>query len=387
MLKKLLTLIICLLFLSSIADAWKAGYGYRKKITIQGGNLDANQTHFPVLIYKVDADIDDHCDDDGDRSYDILFTQSDDTTLDVDWIDYSEAGGNATIIAYVSDAGWTIESDGSTEIYLYYGNAAAGDPGTDAGVWDANFKGVWHLIESGNGSDDEFNDSTSNANHGTGGGAKGSGDNGKTPDQIAGKIYKGQDYTRGNDDQIVVLDDATLDVGTNTDFTISQWVYFNNASGDAGIGTKRSNAGDLAGWIIFRDTSDIWGYVDWGAGIQTRTSAVAQTTWYHHTFTADRNGNLVQYLDGSPGAPLAVAGNDDLDNASNFFIGYNPGDAGNYLSHDGILEEFRFSTTLRSAAWIKFEEANVDEGDNELTWGAEEEAPSDGFVPKVIIIR
>ena len=152
MMKRLLTFAFLILFLSSFGfSAWLTGYGYRKKITIQGANLDGDQTHFPVLISVVDGDIDDHCDDDGQGSWDIMFTQSDGSTeLDIDWLEYSEAGGNATIICYVSDAGWTIEADGSTELYLYYGNAAEGDPGTSEGVWDANFAAVWHLDENGN---------------------------------------------------------------------------------------------------------------------------------------------------------------------------------------------------------------------------------------------
>ena len=42
---------------------------------------------------------------------------------------------------------------------------------------------------------------------------------------------------------------------------------------------------------------------------------------------------------------------------------------------DGILDEARASSTNRSTNWIKFEWANINEADNELSWG-DEETPS-----------
>ena len=57
-----------------------------------------------------------------------------------------------------------------TVIYLYYGNSIVTSPTENpTGVWDASYQGVWHLDESGNGTFDEFADSTTNANDGQGG--------------------------------------------------------------------------------------------------------------------------------------------------------------------------------------------------------------------------
>ena len=56
----------------------------------------------------------------------------------------------------------TLSATADTVIYLYYGNASAADQQNKTGVWDPNYKGVWHLSEaSGN-----FNDSTAGANTG-----------------------------------------------------------------------------------------------------------------------------------------------------------------------------------------------------------------------------
>src|SRR5256712_1150769 len=63
----------------------------------------------------------------------------------------------------------------STRIWIYYGDSGVtasteclNIPTDCAGVWDTNYKGVWHLKET---SGTTFSDSTSNANTGTNNGA------------------------------------------------------------------------------------------------------------------------------------------------------------------------------------------------------------------------
>ena len=78
-----------------------------------------------------------------------------------------------------------------TVIYVRYGDATVTSPTENpAGVWDSDYAAVWHLDESGNGTLDEFTDSTSNSNHGQGG----AGASGDTPAQVAGQISNGQDF-------------------------------------------------------------------------------------------------------------------------------------------------------------------------------------------------
>lgn len=375
MLKRLLTILACLLFLSSIVHAWLAGYGFRKQFTVQGANLDSNQTHFPIVLILVDSDVDDECDDDGDRSFDIRFTQSDDSVLDVDWIDYSEAGGNATIICMFSDAGWTINANGTTTGYMYYGNAAAGDPATDAGVWDANFKGVWHLIEDGDGTPDEFADSSGTGNHGKGGA-------GEVPTQVNGEIYKAQDFD-GTDDWIDAGTDPSLDIDQPTTITAvverqasqHQTIWATNKTGDSGWGTN--------GYHFRVNTDNKLQILKAGVGsLGESTGTLNQDTSYHVAVTYDTDGSWVFYINGSS------SGNGLSDNTFDHDI-HSIGRKSTEEAEDfnGLIEELRIASSIRSADWIDFAYHNIYEGDNELTWGAEQAADGDGFIPKVIIIR
>lgn len=366
MLKRLLTILICLLFLSSIANAWLAGYGFRKKITIQGANLDANVTHFPLLIYIVDADIDDECDDDGDRSFDIRFTQSDDSVLDVNWEDYSEAGGNATITAWVSDAGWTIQSDGTTYIYLYYGNAAAGDPGTDLGVWDANYVTVYHCDDL---TTSTIEDTTSTGNDATKLAAN-------EPIEATGKVYKAQDFD-GSDDSIKDTSPTALASSTGQ---VSFWVRFDGGVWDTNdlICIEETAYQDYL-YIARNGSKDLTLNIEDGNVVQTAyvtsSDPIGDNDWHYITVEQDGvSANI--YIDGAEPA----AGGTNSNYWTNHLSGYelHLGLAVWSFEHEGCLEEMRFSSTDRGLDWHKFEYYNMNEADNELTWAGEEEAPANG---------
>ena len=158
--------------------AFLTGWDFRKEITVQDTNIDGALTDFPVCVkLNADEDIGDEARADG---YDIRFTQSDGETL-LKYEREAWTGGNgddATAVFWVKS---NLASSGGATIYIYYGKADASD-GEDANnVWDANYLAVWHLKESGDGTGDEFVDSSGTGNHGTGGG----GNAAFTPDQIA----------------------------------------------------------------------------------------------------------------------------------------------------------------------------------------------------------
>ena len=132
----------------------------------------------------------------------------------------------------------TLDADADTAIYMYYGNSCiTAETQNKNAVWNANYKGVWHMSEEagGTGTADLYQDSTSNSSHGD--------DNVDATGQT-GQIDGGQQFD-GVDDHALVPDPAEswefseggLDGGTS-DFSISAWVRL-DATGSEGFSNHR----------------------------------------------------------------------------------------------------------------------------------------------------
>ena len=200
-------------------EAWYSTGGtwnYRKQITIDNTKVpNTDQTNFPILINRTDADWKDTSNsgkvaqaDGGD----ILFTSSDGSTkLSHEIEKYNNTTGE--IQAWVKIP--TLSASSDTIIYMYYGNASIANQWDINNVWDTNHKMVQHLQEDPSGSAPQMTDSTSNSNNGTSGGTM------TSSDQATGKIDGSLNFD-GTDDKITVSDDAVLDI-TDT-ITLSTWV-------------------------------------------------------------------------------------------------------------------------------------------------------------------
>ncbi|NIQ81051.1 MAG: DUF2341 domain-containing protein, partial [Anaerolineales bacterium] len=169
---------------------WDGSWSKRRKITFDNLTQTENLTGFPVLI-KLDSTRIDYAQTQ-DQGQDIRFVDSDDTTLLSHEIEEWNESGISSVWVKVPQIDGSSDTD---SIWMYYGNPSATDGQNRNAVWDSNFKGVWHLKESGTGTADEFADSTSNNNHGQGG----KGYSGYTPTQSAGQIGYGQTFDGVND--------------------------------------------------------------------------------------------------------------------------------------------------------------------------------------------
>lgn len=141
-----------------ILDPWyNVSWLYRKTITLNASEVNGTFNNFPVLIsLDVDKNLSAYALNTG---YDILFTNASDNKLNHEIEFYNSTSGQ--LIAWVQA---NITNATNTIIYMYYGNNASSNQQNVNGVWEGNYRAVWHQP---NGSTLTVNDSTSNANHGT----------------------------------------------------------------------------------------------------------------------------------------------------------------------------------------------------------------------------
>ena len=152
-------------------------FQYRMPITVQAGQVSGGpHTNFPVLVNTTSTNLKSISSGGkvwNSNGYDIVFRGTDDTTcggylrspctLDHEIEKYDHTTGE--LVAWVRAPSIA----NGTVIYVYYGNCAVNSSTQHASaVWDSNYKGVWHLKESGNGTAGEYKDSTSLSNNGQG---------------------------------------------------------------------------------------------------------------------------------------------------------------------------------------------------------------------------
>jgi hypothetical protein len=230
-------------------------------------------------------------------------------------------------------------------IYLHYGNpnviASTENPN---GVWESNFKGVWHFAEtSGN-----YLDSTGNDND--------SSSISVTSRTATGKIGYGPEFD-GIDDQIEVPNSISLNIQTD-DVTVEGWMYSDDTTPNGSIAMKSDDDGDVFYGLTF-ETDEIWVYThtdsscsgwNWGTGYNFPSAG-----WHHVAFAYDGTDRRL-YIDGDYKTNSACTTDIRENSAEPLMIGWNPFDPGG--STDGIVDEVRISKYPRDACWIGTEYSN-----------------------------
>jgi hypothetical protein len=350
-------------------------FEYRSPITINYSQKGAdcpvsgiNLPNFPVLIsltdnrFKTNANGGNIYNSNG---YDIVFRASDGIThLDHEIERYN--GTTGELVAWVRIPS-LFQGDANTTIYIYYGNAVITSPTQNpTGVWDSNFKGVWHLKESGNGTAGEFKDSTSNANHGQGGGGTSS----RVPTLTAsGKIGPAQDFNRANTQFISMPDATSLQI--TGDLTLEAWV-----NGDSWLGwmtsvvTRQYGTGTGDSYGLFVGNPDD-AYAWFSAGSVSGTADMSTGTWYHLAVSRTATASYI-YVNGTQvGSTGATTINTD---AQPVIIGGNENDGTTTPDElfDGKIDEVRISNVARDACWIETEYNNQSNLGTFITLGSEE---------------
>lgn len=206
-------------------------------------------------------------------------------------------------------------------------------------------------------------DSTSNNDDGTKIGIN------RPTETTLGKISKAQDFEASTPDYITLTNTLT---NTNT-FTISAWMKTESSGIYQTMISNYSPAATDKGFIF-----QIWGPDDKLAFNSSETwkygNTAIDTNWHHVAVSLDASNNVQFYLDGGTDsasiASVAVTAAD-----TDTQIG-KQGTTSNYF--DGIIDEQRFSASVRNAAWIKGEYNSGN--DSLLTYGSEGTEAADNAI-------
>lgn len=347
---------------------WLSGFNSRYPVDVEDTYIDDDLLWFPLLVKFSGKDFAEALS----NGYDIRFTKSDGTTLLSYEREYwNKTGDNADCVFWVSKSDWTLLASGGETIYMYFGKADAPDGENAANVWDDNYKGVWHLKEaSGNRGDSSGNNNIlTDVN---------------TVGQGTGRVWKCADFEEDNDESLYITDVAQVGLDITGDITIefllkleslpsggtpnSMYVLF---KGDGWGQTENAYA------ITINDGDDKITCFYSGDGAfpviyATSNSALTTATWYHCMFV--KNGSIGTLYVDSIAQTITQTGEGASihDSDKELCIGDLLHDTTKSL--DGLLDEVRISSIARPVAWIKFEHANINEGDNELTWGNKQSA-------------
>ncbi|MHC4497500.1 MAG: hypothetical protein ACYS21_00135, partial [Planctomycetota bacterium] len=356
------------------------GWDQRIKMTIDsaGSKVDSDLTDFPILVYLstssgIGSDdvsaVFDELTADANRKK-IAVTKSDGTTeLYVEIEEWDDASETAWLWVKVAGTN-SISSSADTDLYLYYdvdhadNTTYVGDSGSRTEVWDPNFVGVWHLIETAG----AYQDSTSNNNDSTAISV-----NSRT---ATGKIGSDTpDFEQASGHSITITN-VVAEVGTSTG-TLEMWVNIENEVdeqlfvfiGEAGSGNGYGTQDELHIGTGNPYTGNQYSiYVESTGSIGDAAFGTSDTgVWEHVVGTYSDSNSVKLYENGTFAGEDTDFGAVESANWAAAFIG-RPTAAERYF--DGLADEVRISNSARSAAWT---EASFYSGDDDLiTFGSEE---------------
>ena len=341
------------------AETWL----YRKKITIDHTKVKAKLSNFPVLASTTDNLLSTYAQSDGD---DILFTSSDGTTkLNHEIEKYDSATGG--LVSWIQTG---LSSTTDTVLYMYYGNSSVGSQATTTGVWDDNFKGVWHMDDTGNESDSTKNSGDLTETSGT-------------ASSTAGQISSSRDFEYDDSEFLTHADSLSTDIsGVDQSISVCAWIKRESdtaASNEVILSKWRMvDTPDQRQYALAIGTTDTIRFNVCSDGDATRGTAIGATTidtgtWYYACGVYNDTDVRV-YLNGS----VDTNGSDNPDAfTSGIFDGTDPFKIGAWSTDangdtayfDGLIDEVRISNTARSAQWIETSYNNQSSPSTFMTWG------------------
>ncbi|HLE48845.1 MAG TPA: DUF2341 domain-containing protein [Patescibacteria group bacterium] len=323
----------------------------RLKLTFDNSAASEDLNYFPVLVKLNSGRID--YSKTKDAGEDIRFYDSNGTTALPYEIEKWDESGTSLVWVNVPN----IPTGSTTDyIWLYYNNPGAADAQAPSDVWNNDYELIYHLP---NGTALSAIDSTTSDNDGTITGAT----------ATAGQIDGGADYNGSQ--YIYKTTPVNLPTGTAAR-TSEAWIKFGSTTTSRALGGWGANSGSGDRWNFWYDSGSMLGVENQGYG--GVFSFTYDTNW-HHLAATSAQGNtsmadILLYLDGELQTTSTVGGANTINTSgSEFALATIPG-AVNNNNWTGSMDEFRVSSIVRPASWIKA--SYMTGADTFNTYGGEE---------------
>ncbi len=331
----------------------------RKKITIDNSAQNENLTDFPVLVVLNSSRID--YSKTRNSGQDIRFYDSDGITALPYEIEKWDESANSYVWVKIPQIDALSSSD---YFYIYYNNSSASDGQNVTSVWDTSYKTVLHM----NGG--ATNSSATSGNDGT--------DNGTS--DITGQIGNARDFNGITTSITIPSIDWNKDAGT-----VEAWAFSRTTPGGSNNVYVISHVNGSPSttntriYLYIRNSgaiTDNYGTSigDCSPGSCTTGQSLSLNQFYHFSMTwrktGPTTGSFQSYLNGSPINPAGSynpSGFDTYGLASTATVGDYAGGGENF---DGIIDEVRLSSTVRSGAWVAAQYKSMT--DSYVSFGTEE---------------
>jgi hypothetical protein len=333
--------------LEDAAPWYNDDWGARTQLRINGAQVAEEQADFPVLVsatrstWRSTGNGGRVAQTDGD---DLLFTSSDGTTKLAHEIErYDPATGE--LVAWVLLPSLPAGED--TDLYLYYGNADAANQQDPTAVWPADYRGVWHMSESGTVA--TLRDSTSNNFDGTATG---------TITGAAGEIAGGLDFTAATNWFDCGNGAPSIVTGA---MTVSFWINPEAYTNTGAVIGKQSGSG-LRSWVVRLDSG---GNINFNISPTGTTAPGAFSAvipldeWTHIAAVYTPSTSLAVFVNGvldEAGQNTTSIPASQHDNGLAMLIGKRNGC--DPCEIQSLLDEVRLQTAARSAGWLLTEYRN-----------------------------
>jgi len=333
-------------------DPYDEGWQYRKQISINHSQVAGNLSKFPVLVHTIDADLRTKAQPDGD---DILFMDGPGVAhkLYHEIENYDTSNGELHTWVNIMN----LAADEDTVLYLYYGNPDSANAQMSQRVWDPYFAGVWHLKD--------FQDSTTNGNHGTNYGTTAG----------SGKIGDARIFDGSNAD-ILVDNDPSLNFHTPNRFSIGLWIKRDRLNTYESLISKATSAHTAGYAVQIRENNTILFVLYDGSQeyLFHSNQIIVDTNWHHITIVWDGTQQDI-FIDGVLDNSRNVGDVSVADDSKPLEFGHHYGYMSGKNPFDGSIDEIQISNVDRDADWIFTSYMNQQNPFNFMNFGPEEPHP------------